>query len=71
MELNDDNFEYAFNLWIKNEELCTIEYGHISNWNLEKLTDKPFSNMCFSKFNLKKKRISNQKNIGSIVWNEN
>lgn len=39
-KLNDENFKHAIYLWFYDEKECLNRFGHISNWNTSRITNK-------------------------------
>ena len=69
-QLNDTNFKYAATLWVLNEPLCRFKYGHISNWNTEKVTDMSTAFHNRNDFNedLSEWNVSNVKNMKFMFY---
>ena len=38
-EINNSNFNEAIHLWFEDKEKCIFRFGHISKWNVSKVTN--------------------------------
>ena len=69
---NDDRqLKDSVNLWCKNSKLCIIKYGHISYWDVSRITfmDYLFYNKKEFNEDISRWEVSNVKDMGYMFYN--
>ena len=69
--MTKDELKTAVNFWCDDKEGALKKYGHISNWNVQNITDMSSMFSHYRKFNqpLNNWDVSNVTNMTDMFWN--